>query len=290
MTSNRIDRRGISIHPDPKIGRMLLCSLGLHLVVVLIFAGVLVPRFHRAPQPVYTVDLVNLPVKNPQAGRPEAIRPPPAKKPEVQAPEPPPAPAPRQETVTLPQKEEPKPQPVKKAVAPKIPPKPAPKPAPKPVPKPAPKANYDDTLAAMEKMRQNQERKQEIEELKKKLAAMAASDSRNASPVPEAPVGMPEGKGNEAGSSQEAWLHEFLKQSWSLSKYQVTRRDLEAKATLIFDPQGNLLDYRFLEKSGDANFDDSVRFAILKAKKLPFKPDRRWEVEVTFNLKDLMDN
>ncbi|MEJ2700005.1 MAG: TonB C-terminal domain-containing protein [Desulfuromonadales bacterium] len=293
MTSNRFDRRGTSIHPDPKIGRMLLCSLGLHLVVVLIFAGVLIPRFHREPRPVYTVDLVNLPVKNPQAGRPEAHRTPSTKKPQTRAPAPAPAPppTPRKETVALPEKEVPKPPPVKKTVARKAPAKPAPKPKPKPKPAPVPKARYDDALSAIQKMRRNQERKQDIEELKKKLAAMAADDTRTASPIPEAPVGMPEGKGDEAGPSQEAWLHQFLKKCWSLSKYQVSRRDLEAKVNLVFDARGNLLVYRFLNKSGDPNFDDSVRFAILQLKgnPLPLKPGRRLEVPVTFNLKDLMD-
>ncbi len=64
------------------MGRMMLLSLGLHVGIVLLFAGVLLPRFHRQPPPVYYVDLVNLPVPEPQAGRPDA-RPEPQIKPEA---------------------------------------------------------------------------------------------------------------------------------------------------------------------------------------------------------------
>ena len=57
---------------EPKIGRMLLVSLGLHLLFFLIFSGVLVFNDERDPRPVYYVDLTQSPVERPQAGRPDA--------------------------------------------------------------------------------------------------------------------------------------------------------------------------------------------------------------------------
>ncbi len=54
-------------------------------------------------------------------------------------------------------------------------------------------------------------------------------------------------------------------------------------------PRGHCCDYQILSPSGDAVFDDSVRTAILKAKQLPFRPERRLEIDVEFNLKDLLE-
>jgi TonB family protein len=100
---------------------------------------------------------------------------------------------------------------------------------------------------------------------------------------------MPEGKGTEAGSEETACIQAHLKKNWSLSKYQVVRQDLEANVLLTYDAQGNLIDYKFQQKSGDLTFDESVKKAILKAKELPFEPDRRLMIDVVFNLKDLLE-
>ncbi|NIQ94810.1 MAG: TonB C-terminal domain-containing protein, partial [Desulfuromonadales bacterium] len=46
-----------------------------------------------------------------------------------------------------------------------------------------------------------------------------------------------------------------------------------------------LVDYKFLEKSGDRLFDESVKAAVLKSRELPKPPPvARWEVDVVFNL------
>jgi TonB family protein len=100
---------------------------------------------------------------------------------------------------------------------------------------------------------------------------------------------MMDGKGTEAGTAYDVWLHEYLKKAWTLSKYQVSRRDLKATVKLAFDAQGNLLDYNFIKKSGEERFDDSVRKAILQLKKLPNPPGSRMEKEIVFNLKDLLE-
>jgi outer membrane biosynthesis protein TonB len=280
MSHHHTDRQLAGYHHDPRFRRLLLVSLGVHLAVVLLFSGVLLPRFQRDLRPVYHVDLVNLPVMNPQAGRPDA-RPEPAKAPAkpaapepVKAPPPvPPKPAAKAETVKMAKPEVAKPA----AVQPK---------KPEAVPKPAPKeATYDKTLSAIEDLR----RKQEIDRLKQDLAQLGAKDSRQAAAVPDAPAGMLDGKGTEVGIAYDAWLHEFLKQAWTLSRYQVSRRDLKATVKLAFDAQGNLLDYKFIEKSGEERFDDSVRKAILQLKKLPNPPGSRMEKDIVFNLKDLLE-
>jgi len=293
LAKNRFIRRGTETHPEPKLGRMLIVSLVVHLAVLAVFTGVFEPRLAKPPR-AYYVDLVNLPVADPQAGRPD-VRPkaekprkaPEPPKAEVKPPEPPKPPPKKPEPVKVA-----KPEPVKPKVAkPKPKPVPKAKPAPKAKPKPKPEVakpsqSYEeDTLAAIKKM----QAKKEIEELKQKLAALSASDTRQAPAVPDAPVGMPEGSGTEAGTSYDAWIHDYLKQAWLLSKYQVPSRDLEATVALVFDPQGKLLDYRFLEHSGEARFDDSVKRAVLQLKQLPKAPGRRLEREVVFNLKELLE-
>jgi len=274
MTRNRFTRQQADYHHDPRLGRLLLASLGAHLAVVVLFSGVIFPRFDRDPRPVYNVDLVNLPVMNPQAGRPDA-RPEPAKASARQsAPEPVKAPPP------VPTK------PVAKPEAVKIAKPAAPVKKPETV-KPAPKtasSEKENLSSTIEDMR----RRQEIEALKQKLAQFGSKDTRPAA-VPDAPVGMADGKGSAAGVAYDVWLHEYLKQAWTLSRYQVSRRDLQATVRMVFDGQGNLKDYSFVEKSGEERFDDSVRKAVLQLKKLPNPPGSRMEREVVFNLKELLE-
>lgn len=272
MNRNRRLKQGVAGRDEAKLGRLVLVSLGLHLLVFGIFSGLILPRFQRPRPPVYFVDLVNLPVARPQAGRPEA-RPQPVRKHRPKA-EPAPRPAP------------PKPKPRPKVAAPLKTTPPAPKRAPaKIAPKP-PAASYEkDTLSAIDKIR----RRRELEELKAKLARLEADNPRPDAAAPAAPVGMPEGKGDQAGVEQRAWLQAFYKANWRLSRYQVTNPDLEARVRVRYDSEGNLVDYQMQKPSGDQAFDDSVKRAILLDKKLPFTPGHPLEEEVVFNLKDLME-
>ncbi len=297
-------RQNIHTSPDPGLGRMIAVSFVVHLAVLGLMTGVLIPRMSKPPKPVYIVDLVNRPVKDPQAGRPDA-RPQPEKKekkPEAAASHPEPKPdavklPPKPETQPTP-KAEPKPEP---KPTPKVEPKPEPKPTPKaepkpkPEPKPAPKAeakpepkpavskkDEQQVSSAIEDLR----RRQEMQALKDKLAAMSGKDTRNT--ASNIPVGMPDGKGTEAGVSSDAWLHEFLKQAWRLSKYQVGRSDLSAEVQLLFDAKGQLLSYKFTDKSGDSQFDDSVLRAILQLKDYPEPTLAGTKKDVVFNLKELL--
>lgn len=255
LTRPRISR------PEPRLASMLGLSVAVHLLVVLLFAGVLLPRMPRETKPVYVVDLVNLPVARPQAGRPDA-RPAPAK----------PAPKPTA----------PKPS----APVPKAKPQPtsAPKPAAKPKPAPQPKVDYKSAESAIEKMK----RKAEMEKLKADLAAMAANDTRKL-PAVKAPLGEEKGTGDQAGVGYQLWLQSYYKQAWSLSKYQVSRLDLETVVTVTFDARGYLKNYTIDTASGDERFDASVTAAVRSLERLPNEPGKTVVETVRFNLKELMD-
>ena len=262
MTGNRFIRRGIRSDLEPKLGRAFLVSFFLHLFLFLLFAGVILPRFDQERLPVYYVDLVNLPVEKPQAGRPDA-----APKERVKKPA---------DKRTSPQTEKKSDVSVKKA------------PAESAVVKSGP--SEADIAAKIARMQQKETRQKEIDALKQKLAALAAEDTRGEEAAPKAPVGVPDGSGDESGVSWQLWLQAYLKQQWALSEYQVTRLDLAAEVFLQYDKNGRLTDFRFLKKSGDRIFDDSVKTAILKSQQLPKPPPGPvWQVEVVFNLKDLLD-
>jgi len=277
MNRNRRLKQGVAGRSEPKLGQMFLISFSLHLLIFLLFSGLILPRFSRPKPPVYFVDLLNMPVARPQAGRPDArpepVKPTPEKK--VVRPEPkaaPPAP-PAKTKVAAPLKTAP-------AKAKPEPARPAPAKA-----KPVPAASYEDVQARVDEMR----RRQELEELKQKLAQLSATDSRQEAAPVVAPVGMPEGRGDEAGLAWRTWLGAFFKKQWSLSPYLVSNRKLAAKVFVAYDKQGNLVDFRLMESSGDNAFDDSVKKAVLKEKQLPQKPPERFEEEIVFNLKDLLE-
>lgn len=258
MTGNRFIRRGVSTDLEPKLGRAFLISFVFHLVLLLVFSGVILPRFSSDRKPVYYVDLVNLPVARPQSGRPDASPKSSVKKK-----------AAKKSTASVK-----KSSPV--ATSSKV------------VTRRSPSdADINAKIADMQAKKKN---RQEIDDLKRKLAALAVQDSRGEDAVVDAPIGMPDGTGDEVGPSYLAWLQAYLKQQWALSEYQVSRLDLEAVVRIVYDDQGRMVDFTFLEKSGDHVFDDSVKTAILKSRELPKPPPvPRWEVDVVFNLKDLLD-
>ncbi|ABA90211.1 periplasmic energy transduction protein, TonB-related protein [Syntrophotalea carbinolica DSM 2380] len=279
---------------EPSLFWLLALSLALHAVVFVLFSGVFFASRRIEPRPVYYVDLSKMPVLNPQAGRPDG------------------GPAPKVKKTSRPKATKPKPA----AAAPKAKAKPAPpkktavasKPAPtKPVASktstpsakartsPAPKAtapshNYQSVRQKLAAMREKQQREQELAALKNKIAALSGDNAGTSGGTGSgAPLGMPDGSGDEIGVDLQTWMQAYLKQNWTLSKYQVTRRDLTATVHLAFNAEGSLTSYRIVKPSGDATFDDSVKKAVLKARALPRKPGRTLQLDVVFNLKDLMD-
>ncbi|HEY5674178.1 MAG TPA: energy transducer TonB [Malonomonas sp.] len=300
---------------EPGFRRMLVISLLLHLLLPLLYHTPWFPKKAPLKPPVYRVNLVNKPVANPQAGRPEAVKeqkpevkpePVPAKpvKPEpvpipvpVKPPEPPkPEPViPKPEPVIpKPVPVEPKPEPVKPKPEP-VKPKPVPKVETKPKPEPKPavsKAQENALQQRLDQLRADQAKKQAEQDRKNRLEALraaAASESTKVkSPVADAPVGMLDGKGDEAGVSAVAFVQEYIRQQWSLSQYQVSGSP-EAEAILLYSANGTLIHYRFVKKSGNGIFDDSLVKAINKSKQLNQPLPEQMEFHIIFNLKEMLD-
>lgn len=271
---------------EPGFRRMLVVSLLLHLLLPILYHISWFPKKEPVKPPVYRVNLVNKPVRNPQAGRPEAVatKPKPAPKPKPKA-KPKPVPV-KPKPVSVKPKPEPKPKP-----KPKV--KPAPKPAPKPEPAKVSKVQENALQKRLEQLRAKQQQQQAEAERKARLDALRAAVAKETeqveSPVLDAPVGMPTGKGDEAGVEATAFVQEFIQQQWSLSKYQVIGGNPEAEALLLYSADGRLLHYRFIKKSGNSIFDESLVKAISKSKQLPQNLPEEMEFQIVFNLKDMLD-
>ncbi len=297
---------------EPGFKQMLLVSFLLHLLVPILYFTPLFPKQAAEKPPVYKVNLVNKPVLNPQAGRPEAVqgkatsaskaapkpKPLPAAKPIPPAPKPKPAakpkpipkPTPKPQAKPTP-KPTPKPEPA--AVKPKPAPKPAPKPQPKPQAKPAVSKAEDNArqktlerLLAAKKEREAEAARQAT--LARLRAAAAAESAKIESPVTNAPVGMLDGTGDEAGVSAVAFVQEYIQQNWSYSKYMASGSP-EAEVKVSYDKSGTFLSYDFIQKSGDKNFDDSLMRAIAKSRQLPQPLPKAMTFEIVFNLKEMLD-
>jgi outer membrane biosynthesis protein TonB len=62
----------------------------------------------------------------------------------------------------------------------------------------------------------------------------------------------------------------------------------EAEVKLVYNAEGTLLHYKFLKKSGNAIFDESLTRAIAKSKQLPQVLPESMSFEIVFNLKDML--
>ena len=273
---------------EPGFKQMLLISVLLHLLLPILYYSPFFPKSNIEKPPVYRVNLVNKIVKNPQAGRPEAA---PVKKKPVVKPPPKPKPKPAVKPKPTP-KTEPKPEPVKPKPVPKAEPvkkKPQPKPAPKPT---VSKAQENTLQQRLEQMRAAKEKKTGEQTRKATLAALKAAalaeSSKIESPITDAPVGMADGKGDEAGVSAIAHVQEFIQQQWSFSKYQATGNP-EAEVKMLYNAKGTLLHYKFLKKSGNGAFDESLTRAIAKSRQLNQPLPKSMEFHIFFNLKDMLD-
>ena len=183
----------------------------------------------------------------------------------------------------------PKPVPVKPKSK-KVKPKPVAKK--KPQPKPAvTKAQENSLQKRLEQMRSAQQKKANEQARKERIAALKAAalaeSSKVRSPIDAAPVGMADGTGNEAGVSAIAFVQEFIQQQWSFSKYQAAGSP-EAEVTLFYNAEGTLLHYKFLKKSGNTIFDESLIRAIAKSRQLPQVLPESMSFEIVFNLKDML--
>ncbi|MGK2943740.1 MAG: TonB C-terminal domain-containing protein [Desulfuromonadales bacterium] len=283
-------RQNNTFHKDPKFGRLLLVSLIAHVLVLVVFSVDLFGTKVRYKPPVYYVDLIHKPVLNPQAGRPDP-RP-------VSKPKPEPV-KPAAQTVTPAVPREPVKPEVKPLVkpTPAAEPKPKPKPEEKPVPKPTEKpvakpvqAKEQKLQSALDEIRERQAREAEREALKDKLAKLRDSVGAAATVPADVPVGMPDGQGDEVGVSALAFVQAFIQQNWILSPYLLDQSriaDFEAVATLNYSASGSLTSYSVDRLSGNKQFDDSLKTAIVKSKQLPQPLPKELKLVVTFNLKDI---
>ena len=265
-------RQSSDFHKDPKFGRLLLVSLVVHGLIWAGFAGDWFGSSTRPEPPVYYVHLIHKPVLNPQAGRPD---PRPAKKPQA---------APVKRAVITP------PAP-KKQARPEVKPlvKPAPAARPKPVPKPDPR-QQQQVKSAIDEIRERQAREAERDALKDKLAKLRESAAAAATVSTDVPIGMPDGTGDEVGVSALAFVQAFIQQNWALSPYlldQSRLANIEAKTKLIYAADGRLKSFRIENPSGNAQFDDSLKKAIIKSQQLPQPLPKDLELVVIFNLKEM---
>lgn len=259
-----------NFHHDPKFGRILLFSLILHALIWAMFTGGWFGASKDYKQPVYYVDLIHKPVLKPQAGRPD----------------------PRPSS-------QPKAAPVKRAVSSQPAPANEAKKTIKPIIKPAPQKREpkisDDTLknrelkSAIDEIRERQSRQSERDVLKDKIAQLRQSVAA-ATVADDVPVGMPDGSGDEIGISALAFVQAFIQENWTLSPYlldQAQIADLEAKASMSYSAEGRLVRFRLEAPSGNSQFDESLKKAIVKSQQLPQSLPRDLDLMVTFNLKEM---
>lgn len=247
------------VHADPLAGRLLvayLVSLVLHALLLFGMTGGWLKSSPRPDQaPVYYVDLVHKPVLDPQAGRPE----PRAAQPVPPAPVAAPTPAPPPPKTTAP---------VKPTAAAKVPAKPA-------------DSHVSD---ALQKLRDEQA-------LQQRLAALRQSQA-----VPmDVPVGLPDAKGSEAGVTTLVYVQATIQQNWALSPYLLgdpaKMARIEAWVRLSYNRSGRLERFSFEKESGDPQFDESIKRALVKSQQLPNAlPERLEDVRVVFNLKALAES
>jgi colicin import membrane protein len=291
-----------AFHNDPKFGRLLVVSLLVHGLVWFAFSADWFGTSSRPKPPVYYIDLVHKPVLNPQAGRPD---PRPVSKPEPAPVKPTAATATSAAPPSVPK--EPVKVEVKPLVKPEVKPlvkptaevkptaiaKPEPKPEPKPVVKAEPKADQkkeQKVQSALDEIRERQARQAERDALKDKLDKLRASAGAATTVPADVPIGMPDGQGDEVGVSALAFVSAFIQQNWVLSPYlldQSRLANIEAVATLNYSAAGTLTSYSVDRLSGNKQFDDSLRTAIIKSKQLPQPLPIELKLVVTFNLKDI---
>jgi len=263
---------------EPGFMRMLLLSVAIHVLLPAFYTGLLYFSPPKEKPPVYRVNLVNKPVKNPQAGRPEASQ---KKQETVKKTQPKASPKP---VVKPKPKPAPKPKP-KPVVKPK--PKPVAKPKPKPAPKPTvSKADEQSLAQKIEAMRRQKEREDRIAKLKEDLAR---ERDKVVSPVVDAPVGEITGKGDEEGIAFASYVKAYITEQWRYSPYLGNNLNLEAVWVLVYSAEGQLVHKKVIAKSGNRAFDDSLLRAILKSQDLGRELGEKTEFEVTFNLREMQN-
>ncbi|TWJ19500.1 energy transducer TonB [Geobacter argillaceus] len=220
---------------------MFLGSFLLHALAFLL--STYVHTFLPAPieEPVYYVDVVNLPVASPRAGSPT-----PGKAPETVAPVAPPE---QKAPMTLPAKQADK--------AKTKNPAPAKQPT-QAAPGGKAAAGGDEAARLDERMKQMEQRA----EAKHEEAALEALQRKHAG---GGRAGMPAGTGTQAGSDYGSYLQSRLRDALAQTIAYQSRRP-ETAVRLVVDRNGKLVRTVMERSSRDPLFNDAVMRAIEKAK------------------------
>lgn len=226
---------------------MVCWSAVIHLALFFLLVNFNFPaRFKEAP--VYYVDLLDLPVANPQAGTPGSTRGTPAP--------PPPAPSqPRQMT---------------------LPTKAAQKAAPRQVAATQPKQTD-----AAESAREYEERLARLEQEASARHATAAIDALRKKAGGKGTAGMPGAAGTEAGSDYPSYIQSRLRDAFT-STIAFQHKNPEVAVRITISRTGRVSRVRLERSTGDKVFEDAVTRAIAKAEQTFPPPPRGEEFESGF--------
>lgn len=219
----------------------ITCSLLAHLAFFAAFTFLDFFRpAHTNTVPVYYVDIVNLPVANPQAGSP-------SDRGSDQAPA---IPEPQKEEMRLPATT---PQKLPAAIPDRK----------KSEPRADTGQEFNERLARLENKVQGQHTEDVIAQLRKKVAAGSGR------------AGMPGATGTEAGSDYGSYIQSRLRDAFETTIATSSRNPLVV-VRLTIDRFGKVIGYRIERTSGDKVFEDSVARAVDRAgENFPPPPGRK---------------
>ena len=228
---------------NPGPGGMLVCSILLHAAVFfLITRQGLFPDLHTKTQPVYYVDVVNLPVAHPQAGNPAANA---AKVPATPAAAAVPATPPVQ--------------------AMKLPVKPAPTARVKSLTSPPSRANNADQQETSREFEERMARLERDYESRHQAAALDALRKRSTGNGSQA--GMPGATGTEAGSDYASYVRSRLEDAFRQEDTFRPDKNKVVEIRLTIDRSGKIIGKHVERSSGDVMFNEAVNRAIFRAEK-----------------------
>ncbi|MFO7577929.1 MAG: energy transducer TonB [Pelovirga sp.] len=150
-------------------------------------------------------------------------------------------------------------------------------------------AEREKRLAELQEQRRRLDEERERQERLDALRAAAQSESQQLeSPIPDAPVGMPDGRGTEAGVDISAFVQEYIRQNWTFARHLAIGNP-EAEVYLEYNAAGTLMNHRFIRRSGHAAFDESLVRALARSRQLPQPLPQSVGITVIFNLKEMLD-
>lgn len=223
---------------EPDLKRMVLMSLAFHAAIVLVFTvkTAFFPSDIPKYEPAIRVDLVGLPNKrNPDTP--------------LTAPTPTPAPEPVKETKPESKtvKEEKKTVPAKNSTTQSA------------------ALNKLKSLSAIEKLKDMKEEKTEVAEAKPQSDVIKG----NVLSVGTALKGLNKLEFDQYIGS----LDVHVKNNWALPEWMLTQ-GLKAEVLLKIDKSGQIIERKFIKKSGNTEFDDRVMAALEKSNPFPAPPEK----------------